>query len=93
VRSLGGHLGIGPRAMRDLVVACWTHDWTHDPFARGAYSYALVGGADASPALGAPVEDTLYAAGEASDPDGATGTVSGAINAGRKAADACLAAG
>jgi len=41
------------------------HGWTSDPFARGAYSYALPGRADDRAALAAPVEGRLFFAGEA----------------------------
>jgi monoamine oxidase len=63
------------------------HDWIADPFSRGAYSYARVGGDDASKRLARPVEDTLYFAGEAADPEGRTGTVHGAIATGRRVAE------
>jgi monoamine oxidase len=39
--------------------------WAHDPFARGSYSYARVGHADARAVLAAPVDDRLFFAGEA----------------------------
>lgn len=61
------------------------HDWQADPFARGAYSYAMAGAADAIDVLAAPVENTLFFAGEATD--GAhTGTVHGALASGYRAA-------
>ena len=62
------------------------HDWGHDPFARGAYSYVAVGGGDARAALAAPVEDTLFFAGEATSNDGQGGTVNGALETGERAA-------
>jgi monoamine oxidase len=63
------------------------HDWIADPFSRGAYSYARVGGDDASKRLGRPVEQTVYFAGEAADVEGRTGTVHGGIATGRRVAD------
>ena len=63
------------------------HDWTHDPFARGAYSYQTVGGDQAPAALARPLRGTVFFAGEASDTDGRTGTVHGAIATGRRAAE------
>jgi len=39
--------------------------WGKDPFARGSYSYAKVGQADARAALTAPVNNRLFFAGEA----------------------------
>ena len=62
------------------------HDWKSDPYARGAYSYVRVGGDGARDALQAPLEDTLYFAGEATNLEGESGTVSGALQSGRRAA-------
>jgi len=73
-----------------LLVDSHHHDWSADRRSRGAYSYALVGGADAFEALGAPVAGTLVAAGEATAGDGENGTVQGAIASGRRAAHALL---
>jgi monoamine oxidase len=41
------------------------HGWSGDPFARGAYSYALPGCADDRAALAAPIDSRLFFAGEA----------------------------
>ena len=68
------------------MVNTWSHNWLRDPFARGAYSYMLVGGSDAPAKLARPLERTLFFAGEAADPEGRTGTVHGAISSGRRAA-------
>ena len=62
------------------------HDWTSDPFSRGAYSYVAVGGADARALLAAPIDDTLFFAGEATSVDGQGGTVNGALATGERAA-------
>jgi monoamine oxidase len=74
------------------VTAAWTHNWRDDPFARGAYSYLVVGGTDAPTKLSRPLEQTLFFAGEATDPEGRTGTVHGAIATGRRAAEQLLGA-
>jgi monoamine oxidase len=60
------------------------HDWEHDPFARGAYSYPGVGGASAGRALARPVEGTLFFAGEATAEP--WGTVEAALASGLRAA-------
>jgi monoamine oxidase len=86
VSSLARQLHISRQRLRSLVDAVWMHDWEHDPFARGAYSYAAVGGAKAAPTLARPLRRTLFFAGEASDTEGGTGTVDGAIASGRRAA-------
>jgi monoamine oxidase len=41
------------------------HRWGADPFARGAYSYAVPGKADCRSVLAAPVDNRLFFAGEA----------------------------
>jgi monoamine oxidase len=68
----------------------FSHNWQRDPFARGAYSYPAVGGSDAGALLGAPVDATLFFAGEATRTDGQNGTVHGAIASGRRAAKEIL---
>jgi monoamine oxidase len=62
------------------------HDWQRDPYARGAYSHVLVGGGTARAALAAPLRETLYFAGEATDIEGEAGTVAGALQSGTRAA-------
>ena len=63
-----------------------THDWSTDPFACGAYSYVATGAGTARAALGVPVGETLFFAGEATSTDGQGGTVSGAFETGTRAA-------
>jgi len=58
------------------------HNWSNDPFARGAYSYPKVGGLEAARALAEPVGDTIFFAGEATDFQGASGTVHAALKSG-----------
>ena len=86
IASLARQCGIAHRRMRGMVEAAWTHDWQHDPFSRGVYSYQGVGGSDAPAALAKPLRGTLFFAGEAADPEGRTGTVHGAIASGQRAA-------
>jgi monoamine oxidase len=92
IASCARHLGTSASRLRSLVEGIWRHDWEHDPFARGAYSYVMVGGADATAALARPLRQTLFFAGEATDTEGATGTVDGAIASGRRAAAQLLRA-
>jgi monoamine oxidase len=68
------------------------HDWSNDPFARGAYSYVRVGGGDARAMLADPVAQTLFFAGEATSTDGQGGTVNGALQTGERAAAEAAAA-
>jgi monoamine oxidase len=53
---------------------------------RGAYSYAAVGGSGAGEELGAPVDETIFFAGEATESDGQNATVHGAIASARRVA-------
>jgi monoamine oxidase len=76
--------------LRRQLTETYTHDWQDDPFSRGAYSYASVGGIDAARALATPVAGTLYFAGEATSCDGYNGTVHGAIASGFRAAEELL---
>jgi monoamine oxidase len=80
-----------PRArLDDLLDSWWTHDWRNDPLSRGAYSYTLAGGMGARKKLAAPVQGTLFFAGEACEAE-QSGTVAGAIASGRAAAKAVRA--
>jgi monoamine oxidase len=92
VTSLSRQLRVSRSRLRLLVEGFWTHDWQHDPFARGAYSYVAVGGTDATAALARPLRHTLFFAGEAVDTEGGTGTVDGAISSGRRSAKQVLRA-
>ena len=79
-------------ALKAAVTGTWMHDWTQDPFARGAYSFPLAGGSGAARALAAPLDDALYFAGEATATPPANGTVEGALESGYRAAREVLAA-
>ena len=92
VQSLSKALGVGSSDVEKLLVEAFVHDWESDPFSRGAYSYAKVGADGAQEALGSPLEDTLFFAGEATDTSGHNGTVHGAIASGKRAAGEILRA-
>jgi monoamine oxidase len=87
--EFGTMFGERERARRELEAGA-THDWSADPFAHGAYSYVATGGGAARAALGVPVENRLFFAGEATATDGQAGTVSGAFGAGTRAAREAL---
>jgi monoamine oxidase len=78
-----------PDSLHAELVAAHLHDWGGDPYARGAYSYIGVGGAEAPRQLAQPLAERLYFAGEAADPD-SSGTVEAALQSGRRAARALL---
>ena len=91
VESLARVLGVRRELLEARLDGWATHNWSADPFARGAYSYVRAGGLDAPAKLGAPVEDTLFFAGEATDHAGHTGTVHAALASGLRAASEVLA--
>ena len=64
--------------------------WARDPFARGSYSYALPGYADARAKLAAPADGRLFFAGEACSPGDFT-TAHGAYLTGIDAANQVIA--
>jgi monoamine oxidase len=74
-----------------LVESIHWHDWSNDELARGAYSYAGVGGASAPRTLARSVEGRVFVAGEATD-SGSSGTVEGALASGKRAASQVLEA-
>jgi monoamine oxidase len=91
LETLAGIWRIDARRLRRRLRAWRLHDWSADPFSRGAYSYQVVGGASAPDALARPVDRTLFFAGEATE-GRKSGTVPGAIASGRRAARAVLRA-
>jgi monoamine oxidase len=90
IQALARITGLSDGEIRQQVTGAFTHDWQADPFSRGAYSYAAVGGFDAAQALAEPIAKTLYFAGEATNSDGYNGTVHGAIATGYRAASEVL---
>jgi hypothetical protein len=71
IAAIAENFSVSRRRVASRVEAFWTHDWQHDPFARGAYSYALVGGAKWATRLARSIEGTVWLAGEAADIRGA----------------------
>jgi monoamine oxidase len=92
LRVLAAAVGMSSSRLEREVDQVWMHDWMNDPFARGVYSYQLVGGANAPREMARPIEGTLFFAGEATDATGSTGTVHGAVASGRRAASQVLRA-
>jgi len=76
----------GAPSLRRQLVSSYACNWANDAHVRGAYSYLPVNGLDLPKALGAPMEGTLFFAGEATATDGQMGTVFGALESGLRAA-------
>jgi monoamine oxidase len=85
--------GVPLETLRGLVQESFVHDWQSDPYSRGAYSYALADSEEPARRLAAPVGNTLFFAGEATDCSGHNGTVHGAIASGQRAATELLSSG
>lgn len=92
ISALGRQFGFRQRDARKMVLASWLHNWERDPFSRGAYSYMAVGGNESPAKLARPIKRTIFFAGEASDSEGRTGTVHGALATGARAAKQLLRA-
>ena len=87
---MAGLLGESKEPLQSELAAAYFHDWNSDPFSLGAYSYVKVGGEGCQKTLGAPIENTLFFAGEATDTSGNNGTVHGAIASGKRATQEIL---
>lgn len=87
--ALARILNVERRVVEARLDAWHLHNWSADPFSRGAYAYIRVGGVNAPDQLAEPVEGTLFFAGEATDA-GHTGTVHAALASGYRAAHALL---
>ena len=73
--------------MQSQIRASYFHNWQEDPFTLGAYSYLGIGGIEAAKEYAKPVENTLFFAGEATNPGAGRGTVDGAMATGYRAAE------
>jgi monoamine oxidase len=90
VATLAVAFGVDADLLRQDLRGGFSHNWMADPFARGSYSYAGVGGSEAGTQLAVPIDGTLFFAGEATESDGQNATVHGAIASGRRAAKQAL---
>ncbi len=86
VETLAELLQRSPHEVASVVCDAALHNWTHDPFSRGAYSFTLAGGDDAAQRAREPIGDTLFFAGEATADGAEVGTVHGALASGLRAA-------
>ncbi|HEY8187965.1 MAG TPA: NAD(P)/FAD-dependent oxidoreductase [Pyrinomonadaceae bacterium] len=87
--SLERILDVSEINLRKLLLSSYAHDWSSDPFSRGAYAYLPVNGVEAQRVLAQAVDETLFFAGEATSV-GHIGTVHGAIDTGQRAAKEIL---
>lgn len=92
-RAIGWVEAAFPRAAARRRIA-WSslRDWLTDPWSLGSYSFNLPGSHAARAALGTPIEDVLFFAGEATELAPHYQTVHGAYASGRRAGREILAA-
>ena len=90
LQTVSDLLGPEVRELEALLEHSYRHDWQSDPFSLGAYSYGKVGADGAQQAIAAPLESTVFFAGEATDTTGHNGTVHAAIASGYRAAKEIL---
>jgi monoamine oxidase len=91
-QALGRVLRLPDDLIAQRLTHFYHHDWQSDPYARGAYSYVLVGGMGAQQELARPLANRLFFAGEATQSDGHHATVHGAFSSGLRVAKEVLEA-
>jgi monoamine oxidase len=84
--ALAGALHEQRGTLEARLVSWHLHNWSADPYSRGAYSYVRAGGLESLDVAGQPLAETLFFAGEATAPAGLSATVHGAIATGQRAA-------
>ncbi len=84
LQSLSTLFRLTEKELRDLLIYAHITNWFTDPFARGAYSYTTVATKKVLPVAIAPVENTLFFAGEAFNDDVELGTVEAAFASAEK---------
>jgi monoamine oxidase len=89
LRELARVFGMRRNRLEALVDSIHTHDWKHDRFIRGAYSYVGVGGSAAPRMLARSFGNTVFVAGEATS-SSTGGTVEAALATGKRAARQAL---
>jgi len=80
-----------PQFLQQELECCQAHDWTQDPFSRGAYSYIAVHGVSAAANLRKVFEKNLFFAGEGTSSGPQRGTLHGALESGLRAAKQIIA--
>lgn len=81
--NLARIVGVQPSTLAHGLRQAHHHDWSQNPFARGAYAYLGLGGENAPDRLRRSVRQTLYFAGEALEVKGG-GTVEAALASGKR---------
>ena len=85
IRSLSQLFSLSEKDIEDQLLYSHIANWFTDAYARGSYSYSTVDTKTALPVAVAPVEETLFFAGEALNDDVELGTVEAAFASAEKA--------
>jgi monoamine oxidase len=88
--SLANVFKMSPDSVERQIQKSFVADWQEDPYSFGAYSYIPVGSISAPRELAEPVASTLFFAGEATNSEGDSATMHGAIATGYRAAEELL---
>lgn len=92
LETLSGIFGLRPPVLHMDLESWRIVNWQREPFTRGGYCVVPAGALEELETLAAPVEDTLFFAGEATNTEGEEGTVHGAMETGLRAAREILRA-
>jgi monoamine oxidase len=73
--------------LKELLAASLVANWSQDSFAKGGYSYSMVGSTQAQKLFATPVNDTIFFAGEAFYDGPSPGTVEAALVSSKNAVE------
>ena len=76
--------------LKELLTASLVANWNQDSFAKGGYSYSMVGSTQAQKLFATPVNDTIFFAGEAFYDGPSPGTVEAALVSSKNAVEKIL---
>jgi monoamine oxidase len=86
IESLSKIFQVTEEAIKEQLQSWHIFNWTKDPFTRGSYAYSTINTSKARQILMAPVENTLFFAGDAFYDGNEMGTVEAALISGQRAA-------
>ncbi len=92
LETLSGIFGLRLPVLHSELESWRIVNWQREPFTRGGYCVIPAGAMEDLGTLAAPVDDTLFFAGEATNTEGEEGTVHGAMETGLRAAREILRA-
>jgi monoamine oxidase len=87
LQSIGNIFKLGVNELQSRIRSWYVINWTTKPFIRGSYAYDTVDAPTARKTLNAPVDDTLFFAGEYLYEGPAMGTVEAALTSGKNVAE------